>query len=286
MLGETVTVTIDRPLGTYHPERKEFYYPINYGYIEGVIAPDGEEQDVYVLGVSEPLERFTGTVIALIHRNDDVEEKWVVAPEGRWFSKEEIMEQVQFQEQYFDSWIREHVTEWNVNEKAYRLKKLLGKGKGGYSYLVTDGETEYVLKQIHHEPCSYYQFGNKIEAELNDYQRLQNIGIRLPKLLAVDREQERILKEYIEGATIFELVLADRIEETYFAQMKEMCGLLYAANTNIDYFPTNFVVQEDILYYIDFECNNYMEEWNFENWGVKYWSKSPEFLQYVKEHEK
>ena len=104
---DIVTVTIDRPLGSYHPERKDFYYPVNYGYIEGIIAPDGEEQDAYVLGVDEPVEKFTGIVIAIIHRNDDVEEKWVVAPEGQRFSKEEIMNQVHFQEQYFDSWIRE-----------------------------------------------------------------------------------------------------------------------------------------------------------------------------------
>ena len=70
----------------------------------------------------------------------------------------------------------------------------------------------------------------------------------------------------------------------YLDQLRKMCDLLYAAHTNIDYFPTNFVVQKEELYYIDFECNEYMEEWNFENWGIKYWSKTPEFLQYVKEH--
>ena len=60
-----------------------------------------------------------------------------------------------------------------------------------------------------------------------------------------------------------------------------MCVVLYDANTNIDYFPTNFVVLEDKLYYIDYECNDYMEEWNFENWGIKYWSQTKEFLEYV-----
>lgn len=60
--------------------------------------------------------------------------------------------------------------------------------------------------------------------------------------------------------------------------------LLYANNTNIDYFPTNFVVQNETLYYIDYECNDYMEEWNFENWGIKYWSKTPEFIEYVNTH--
>lgn len=59
-----------------------------------------------------------------------------------------------------------------------------------------------------------------------------------------------------------------------------MCRALYAANTNIDYFPTNFVVRGGEVYYIDFECNPYMEEWNFENWGIKYWSMTPELKAY------
>ena len=103
VLGKTVTVIMDRPMGTYHPKHKDMYYPVNYGYISGIIAGDGEEQDAYVLGVDEPLQKFTGIVIAVIHRFDDVEEKWVVAPEGVTFSKEEIWEQVKFQEQYFQS---------------------------------------------------------------------------------------------------------------------------------------------------------------------------------------
>ena len=99
----TVTVIIDRPLGSYHPEHKDLYYPVKYGYIPGIIAPDGEEQDAYVLGVDEPLEIFTGQVIAVIHRLDDVEDKWVVAPEDMTLTEEEIMERVRFQEQYFQT---------------------------------------------------------------------------------------------------------------------------------------------------------------------------------------
>lgn len=171
-----------------------------------------------------------------------------------------------------------------VNGRAYRVVKLLGKGKGGYSYLVEDGEKRYVLKQIHHEPCGYYQFGNKMEAEMRDYARLKAIGIRLPAMLDADMENERILKEYIDGDTVYELILQEKMEPAYLEQVRGMCALLYAANTNIDYFPTNFVVRGGELYYIDFECNDYMDEWNFENWGIKYWSKTPEFLQYVKEH--
>lgn len=169
----------------------------------------------------------------------------------------------------------------SVNGREYRIRKLLGKGKGGYSYLAEDERGVYVLKQIHHEPCDYYQFGNKIEAEQRDYERLRKIGIKMPKMLDVDVEKERILKEYIEGDTIYDLVLQDKVKAIYLEQMKKMCDLLYPANTNIDYFPTNFVVNNDEIYYIDFECNDYMEEWNFENWGIKYWSKTKEFIGYV-----
>jgi len=166
----------------------------------------------------------------------------------------------------------------SVNGKEYEVLRLLGKGKGGYSWLVTDGQERYVLKQIHHEPCSYYQFGDKLEAELRDYDRLSAIGIPLPKLLNVDREQERLLKEYIDGDTVDKLVLEDRLPAECLSQLQAMCHTLYAAGLNIDYYPTNFVPQNGTLYYIDYECNSYMAEWNFENWGCKYWAKTPEFL--------
>ncbi len=172
-----------------------------------------------------------------------------------------------------------------VNGKEYSTVRLLGKGKGGYSYLASDGQREYVLKQIHHEPCDYYQFGNKMEAEMNDYRRLKEAGIRMPELLEADIREERILKEYIEGKTIYELVRLDEMKPEYLSQVRQMCERLYAAGLNIDYFPTNFVVQEKELYYIDYECNEYMEKWNFENWGIRYWSKTEEFMQYVREHE-
>lgn len=83
----------------------------------------------------------------------------------------------------------------------------------------------------------YYQFGNKLEAEVNDYHRLHNIGIAMPEMIDVDVKNERILKEYIHGDTIYSLILQDK-----------------------------------------------MEEWSFENWGMKYWSKTEEFLKYAEEN--
>ncbi len=106
MIGKIVTVTMDRPLGSRHPKHPDMIYPVNYGYVEGVMAPDGDWQDAYVLGINVPLETFTGKIIAIIHRFDDAEEKWVTAPEGMTFTKEEIEKAVHFQEQYFKSEVR------------------------------------------------------------------------------------------------------------------------------------------------------------------------------------
>ena len=152
-----------------------------------------------------------------------------------------------------------------VNDAKYTILRLLGKGKGGYSYLVTDGTKEYVLKQLHHEPCEYYTFGDKLQAELRYYETLRQLGIPMPQLLAVDAPQERILKEYIPGPTVAELLKA----------VRAMCRLLYPAGWNIDYYPTNFIPYNGTLYYIDYECNPYMTEWDFAHWGAQYWTMQP-----------
>ena len=165
------------------------------------------------------------------------------------------------------------------NGRQFEVLRLLGKGKGGYSYLVTDGSAQYVLKQIHHEPCDYYTFGDKLASELRDYETLKNLGIPMPELLDVDHAQERLLKTYIDGDTVNVLVKEDRLDSGCYDQIQSICRKLYAARLNIDYYPTNFVVQDGTLFYIDFECNPYMDQWNFENWGCKYWSRTPEFTE-------
>jgi inorganic pyrophosphatase len=106
VIGAAVTVLVDRPLGSEHPEHPDLIYPVNYGYVPGIMAPDGEDQDAYILGVDRPLKRFSGRVIAVIHRLDDVEDKWVVAPAGKHYTLEEIASAVRFQEQYFHTEIR------------------------------------------------------------------------------------------------------------------------------------------------------------------------------------
>ncbi len=172
----------------------------------------------------------------------------------------------------------------SVNGREYQIRKLLGKGKGGYSYLAVGDDGECVLKQLHHEPCDYYQFGDKFQSELRDYQTLLGLGVPMPGLLEADAETERIRKEYIRGETALELVRGDRLDPRYLEQIRKLCVRLYAGGVNIDYFPTNFVLRDGTLYYVDYECNVYSDQWNFENWGIQYWSRTPAFEEYVREH--
>lgn len=126
LLGETVHVEIDRPIGYVHGD---IVYPINYGYIPGVMAADGEEQDAYILGVSEPLSSFDGQVVGAIRRKNDVEDKLIVAPEGMRFHQGQIAEAVHFQEQYFD----------------YTVDSLFRKSCGVLPYRIVNGKREYLI---------------------------------------------------------------------------------------------------------------------------------------------
>ena len=102
LLGTAVHVEVDRPIGYLHGDIR---YPINYGYIPGMLAADGEEQDAYILGIDQPIAAFDGQVIGAVCRRNDVEDKLVVAPEGMAFHQGQIAEAVHFQEQYFDSFV-------------------------------------------------------------------------------------------------------------------------------------------------------------------------------------
>lgn len=126
LLGTAVHVEVDRPIGTEH---KGMVYPVNYGYIPGMIGGDGEEQDAYILGVHTPLERFDGQVVGAIRRKDDCEDKLIVAPMGMIFHQGQIAEAVHFQEQYFDTFVI----------------SLFRKSCGVLPYRVVDGQREYLL---------------------------------------------------------------------------------------------------------------------------------------------
>lgn len=171
-----------------------------------------------------------------------------------------------------------------LNGNQYAVLGLLGKGKGGYTWLAERAGERYALKQIHHEPCDYYQFGDKLAAELGDYARLSALHVPMPALLEVDRGRERLLKELLPGETVYRLVLRGGAEPWQLKQARALSQALREAGWNLDWFPTNFMARDGVLYYVDYECNRYMDEWSFEAWGVRYWSRTPEFDAYAREH--
>lgn len=173
-----------------------------------------------------------------------------------------------------------------INSKLYRVLKLLGHGKSGYSYLVKDDrENLFVVKKIHHELIDYYTFGDKFQAELDAYELLSNIGILMPRLIDHDRKQEVLLKEYVEGTTVYDNLRLDKDISETLDRMYDISIVCRSNDINIDYFPTNFINKDEGLYYIDYELNDYMEAWSFENWGIKYWSKSDAFIEYSKKQD-
>ncbi|MFZ5967080.1 MAG: inorganic diphosphatase [Bacillota bacterium] len=101
-LSKEVKVIVDRPLCSRHPEYEDLYYTLNYGYVPNTVAPDGEELDAYIVGEFEPLKEFTGIVIAIVHRKNDVEDKLIVAKNPNKYNRDQLQALVEFQERFFD----------------------------------------------------------------------------------------------------------------------------------------------------------------------------------------
>ncbi len=145
-LGKTVTVTVDRPLGSRHPEYPNVVYPVNYGYLAGVFGGDGREQDAYLLGVDRPVERYTGRVIAVIYRKGDSEDKLVVAPVGKILHQAQILERVWFMEQHFEIEM-EHLYHRSCGMVVYRRRR----GKPEYLLLQEKRSTVWSIPKGHME---------------------------------------------------------------------------------------------------------------------------------------
>ena len=161
--------------------------------------------------------------------------------------------------------------ELDTRKVKAQIVKLLGKGKSGYSYLAETESKKYVLKIMHYEPCPYYSFGdmNKVIIEVGAYYKLRRFGFPIPRLVDFDADKNFLIKEYIDGNTAIDLIAKNEITESIISQLFDLAK---SNGVNIDYFPSNFVINKDKLYYIDYEFNPYMQEWNLTNWGIYYWA--------------
>lgn len=151
-LGKTVEIKIDRPIGSAHPEHADLIYPVNYGYIPGVLGGDGEELDVYILGVDNPVKEYIARVIGIVHRHNDVEDKLVAAPVGINFTQTEIKEAVHFQEQYYESEIE------TIPQLNFISKEPINKGWScdkKYCVTAADG-VKYLVLVLEHERSAWW----------------------------------------------------------------------------------------------------------------------------------
>ncbi|NUQ80983.1 MAG: hypothetical protein HUU10_05160 [Bacteroidetes bacterium] len=158
-----------------------------------------------------------------------------------------------------------------LKETPWQLVQLLGKGKSGYSWLVSRNGQVAVYKQIHHEPVSYYQFGDKFAAEIRAYHHLKEAQVNLPALLEYDEKAEWLLKSYLEGPTIAEQVAAGTLKNDVWPLIFRLSRHLQVLGINLDWFPANFIHTGGKLFYVDYEWNGYDPEWDFVNWGIYYW---------------
>ena len=234
MLGKTVHVVVDRPIGYRHGS---IVYPINYGYIPGIIAGDGEPQDAYILGISQPLTEFDGCVVGAIRRKNDVEDKLVVAPAGMEFHQGQIAEAVQFQEQFFDT----------------TIDSLFRKSCGVLPCRLANGTTECLLvyeqfSQCWSLPKGHMESGeSEMQTALRELFEETGLTARLDvqKTATIDypispiaRKQVVFFLGYVDGTPIprpgeienCKWVKSDELKDYLFADTAEACSRLLYGN--------------------------------------------------------
>ena len=165
-----------------------------------------------------------------------------------------------------------------------RINKYLGRGKSAYSYLAGSGRKDVVLKIMHNEPVPYYSFEkNKVLHETNAYELLKSLDISIPEMYCSNPEEQYLVKEYIPGMTGAEWIAESKENYNVIKQLFGISAAVESCKYNIDYFPANFVICLDKLYYIDYEANIYDERWNLKNWGIYYWANKEGFKRFLKE---
>ena len=172
---------------------------------------------------------------------------------------------------------------FNSSIGILRILRFLGKGKSGYSYLAEHTGSTVVLKLMHDEPNPYYEFaGNKVEAEVKSYTNLVEAGIKVPKLISKNPDENYLVKDYVSGTIASKLIAEGKITSPIIKKLFNYSSRAKLAGLNIDYFPTNFVLDPTgELFYIDYETNSYSDEWSLENWGIYYWANSEGFTKFL-----
>lgn len=164
-----------------------------------------------------------------------------------------------------------------LHDQAYRPVRELGRGKSAISFLYqpvtasAGSPAALVLKRYRSTADETIPFAQTLAFELTSYQRLQQAGVRHPTLLGFSPTDYCLAKEYIEGEVIIDILEREGLDDRHFRAALAMAAQLQQAGFHVDYYPANFVLNPDGLYYIDYEAHPYQAEWDFANWGIFYW---------------
>ncbi|MFH1194971.1 MAG: hypothetical protein V1720_04625 [bacterium] len=173
-------------------------------------------------------------------------------------------------------------SQFRGKKTLYKVHKLIGKGKSGYSYLADDGLNLFVIKTMHNEHTPYYNFvGDRLSPEISAFDKLKSAGVRIPRMIEYDLEKNYLVKEYVDGLTGAEWISKGLQKDNIISELFGISNMLKKQNLNIDYFPNNFVISDGQLFYIDYEINTYIDEWSLENWGIYYWANTAGFKDYL-----
>lgn len=231
LLGKTVHVEVDRPIGYRHGDT---VYPINYGYLPGIPGGDGEDQDVYILSVSEPVASFDGQIIGIIRRINDLEDKLVAAPEGMQLHQGQIAEAVQFQEQYFDTYIL----------------CLFRKSCGVLPYRVTDSGREYLIVYEQHSQCWSLPKGHMEPGETEQETALRELWEETGLIAVLDEGASAVIEYPISPVARKQVVFfPGQVSGTPKVRDGEIEGFLWVTAPRLkDYlFPDTVAALADLL---------------------------------------
>ena len=174
-LGKPVHIVVDRPIGHRHGDME---YPVNYGYIPGLMAGDGEEQDVYILGVDGPVTEFDGVIVGAVRRKNDCEDKLVAAPVGEVYHQGQIAQAVHFQEQFFD----------------VRIQSLFEKSCGVLPWRIRDGRREFLLVYESYSKCWSLPKGHMEAGETEEQAALRELWEETGLTAKLDRSRRAAIK--------------------------------------------------------------------------------------------
>ena len=174
---------------------------------------------------------------------------------------------------------REIFNELTKQKEVYSLVRELNRVNNGIFYLYAKENNKVVIKELINKIDDEGQF--EIDKELYSYERLESLGIYIPKMIGYNREENIVIKEYLEGKDLLGLIRDEKLSMDKFLELLKYSELLNSDNLNIDYFPNNFIMKDEKLFYINYKVFPYTEELNLRNWGIYYWINSLGIRQYM-----